>query len=47
MMSARPIAILREAIDGKVILRTGRRIPGVRPMAGVYAPIAVVSHGCG
>jgi isocitrate/isopropylmalate dehydrogenase len=37
-----PNAILREAIDGKVILRTGRRIPGVRPMAGVYAPIAVV-----
>jgi isocitrate dehydrogenase (NAD+) len=37
-----PNAILREAIDGKVILRTGRRIPGVRPMAGVHAPIAVV-----
>jgi isocitrate dehydrogenase (NAD+) len=37
-----PNAVLREAIDGKVILRTGRRIPGVRPMAGVYAPIAVV-----
>jgi isocitrate dehydrogenase (NAD+) len=37
-----PNAILRQAIDGKVILRTGRRIPGVRPMAGVYAPIAVV-----
>jgi isocitrate dehydrogenase (NAD+) len=37
-----PNAILREAIDGKVILRAGRRIPGVRPMAGVYAPIAVV-----
>jgi isocitrate dehydrogenase (NAD+) len=37
-----PNAILREAIAGKVILRTGRRIPGVRPMAGVYAPIAVV-----
>jgi isocitrate dehydrogenase (NAD+) len=37
-----PNAVLREAIDGKVILRMGRRIPGVRPMAGVYAPIAVV-----
>jgi isocitrate dehydrogenase (NAD+) len=37
-----PNAILREAIDGKVILRTGRRIPGVRPVAGVHAPIAVV-----
>jgi isocitrate dehydrogenase (NAD+) len=37
-----PNAILREAMDGKVILRTGRRIPGVRPVAGVHAPIAVV-----
>jgi len=37
-----PNAILREAIDGKVILRVGRRIPNVRPVAGVYAPIAVV-----
>ena len=37
-----PNAILREAMNGKVILRTGRRIPGVRPVAGVYAPIAVV-----
>jgi isocitrate/isopropylmalate dehydrogenase len=37
-----PNAILREAIDGKVILRTGRRIPGIRPVAGVHAPIAVV-----
>ncbi len=37
-----PNAILREAIDGKVILRTGRRIPHVRPIGGVYAPIAVV-----
>jgi len=37
-----PNAILRAAIHGKVILRTGRRIPGVRPMGGVYSPIAVV-----
>ena len=37
-----PNAILRQAIDGKVILRTGRRIPGVRPVGGVHAPIAVV-----
>lgn len=37
-----PNAILRQAIDGKVILRTGRRIPGVRPTGGVHAPIAVV-----
>jgi len=37
-----PNAILREAMDGKVILRVGRRIPGVRPVGGVSAPIAVV-----
>jgi isocitrate dehydrogenase (NAD+) len=37
-----PNAILREAIDGKVILRVGRRIPHVRPVGGVHAPIAVV-----
>jgi len=37
-----PNALLRDAIDGKVILRTGRRIPRVHPMAGVHAPIAVV-----
>lgn len=37
-----PNAILREEIDGKVILRTGRRIPHVRPMGGVHSPIAVV-----
>lgn len=37
-----PNAILREAMDAEVILRTGRRIPGVRPIGGVYAPISVV-----
>lgn len=37
-----PNALLREWINGQVILRTGRRIPGVRPLAGVHAPIAVV-----
>jgi hypothetical protein len=31
-----PNRILREAIDGKVIIRTGRRIPGVTPVAGVH-----------
>lgn len=36
-----PNALLREEIDGKVILRTGRRIPNVRPIAGVHAPIAI------
>lgn len=37
-----PNQILREEIHAEVILRTGRRIPGVRPIAGVYAPISVV-----
>jgi isocitrate/isopropylmalate dehydrogenase len=37
-----PNALLREEIDGKVILRTGRRIPAVHPIGGVHAPIAVV-----
>ncbi len=37
-----PNALLREAIDGSVILRTGRRLPGVVPVAGVHSPIAVV-----
>lgn len=37
-----PNRILREEMDAEVILRTGRRIPGVRPIAGVYSPISVV-----
>jgi isocitrate/isopropylmalate dehydrogenase len=37
-----PNRILREEIHAEVILRTGRRIPGVRPIGGVYAPISVV-----
>jgi isocitrate dehydrogenase (NAD+) len=37
-----PNAILRKAVDGRVIVRTGRRIPGVRPIAAVYAPISVI-----
>jgi isocitrate/isopropylmalate dehydrogenase len=37
-----PNRILREELDGKVIIRTGRRIPGVTPVAGVHHPIAVV-----
>lgn len=36
-----PNALLRELIHGSVILRTGRRIPSVLPLAGVHAPIAV------
>ena len=37
-----PERILREEIDGKVIVRTGRRLPGVAPIAGVHYPISVV-----
>jgi isocitrate dehydrogenase (NAD+) len=37
-----PNAILRKQIDGRVIVRTGRRIPGVRPLAGVHGPISVI-----
>lgn len=37
-----PNRILREEMHAEVILRTGRRIPGVRPMGGIYAPISVV-----
>lgn len=37
-----PNRILREEMNADVILRTGRRIPGVRPIGGVHAPISVV-----
>src|SRR5258706_7841489 len=36
-----PNAILREEIDGTVILRTGRRIHGRRPVGGVHDPISI------
>jgi isocitrate/isopropylmalate dehydrogenase len=42
-----PNRILREEIDAEVILRVGRRIPGVRPVGGIYAPIAVVRMAVG
>src|SRR5213083_2122967 len=42
-----PNAILRKQIDGRVIVRTGRRIPGVRPLAGVHAPISVIRMAVG
>ena len=42
-----PNAILRQEMDAQVILRTGRRIPGVRPIAGVHAPISVVRMAVG
>src|SRR5215467_12116166 len=42
-----PNLILREEIGGKVIVRTGRRIPGVVPFGGVHAPISVVRMAVG
>jgi isocitrate dehydrogenase (NAD+) len=42
-----PNAILREEIGGRVIVRTGRRIPGIVPMGGVHAPISVVRMAVG
>jgi isocitrate/isopropylmalate dehydrogenase len=42
-----PNKLLREAVDGRVIIRAGRRIPGVNPMPGVHHPIAVVRMAVG
>src|SRR5215510_8914012 len=42
-----PNRILREEIGGRVIVRTGRRIPGVVPFGGVHAPISVVRMAVG
>lgn len=42
-----PNALLRQAVDGKIIVRTGRKLPRVRPAAGVHAPISVVRMAVG
>jgi isocitrate dehydrogenase (NAD+) len=42
-----PNRILREEIGGKVIVRTGRRLPGIVPFGGVHAPISVVRMAVG
>jgi isocitrate dehydrogenase (NAD+) len=42
-----PNRILREEMGGKVIVRTGRRIPGVVPLGGVHAPISIVRMAVG
>jgi isocitrate dehydrogenase (NAD+) len=42
-----PNRILREGIGGSVIVRTGRRIPGVSPLAPVVHPIVVVRMAVG
>jgi isocitrate/isopropylmalate dehydrogenase len=42
-----PNRLLREEIGGRVIVRTGRRIPGVIPLGGVHAPISIVRMAVG
>ncbi len=42
-----PNRILREEIGGRVIVRTGRRIPGVVPRGGVHSPISIVRMAVG
>ena len=42
-----PNRILREEIGGQVIVRTGRRIPGVVPLGGVHSPISIVRMAVG
>lgn len=42
-----PNRILREGIGGKVIVRTGRRIPGVVPLAAIVHSIVVVRMAVG
>ncbi len=42
-----PNRILREGIGGKVIVRTGRRIPGVSPIVPLSHPVAVVRMAVG
>ncbi|MCB0876889.1 MAG: isocitrate/isopropylmalate family dehydrogenase [Solirubrobacterales bacterium] len=42
-----PNRLIREGIDGSVIVRTGRRIPGVTPIAGIHHPITVCRMAVG
>jgi isocitrate dehydrogenase (NAD+) len=42
-----PNRILREAIGASVIVRTGRKLPRVRPVGGIHAPISVVRMAVG
>src|SRR5919201_1258832 len=42
-----PNRIIREAVGGTVIVRTGRRLPGVPTVAGVHNPIAVARMAVG
>ena len=42
-----PNRILREGVNGSVIIRTGRRIPCVTPLTPVVHPIVVVRMAVG
>jgi isocitrate/isopropylmalate dehydrogenase len=42
-----PNRLLREGIDGSVIVRTGRRIPGVTPAVAINQPIVVIRMAVG
>ena len=42
-----PNRLLREEIGGRVIVRTGRRIPGVVPLGGAHHPISIVRMAVG
>jgi isocitrate dehydrogenase (NAD+) len=42
-----PNRILREEVGGRVIVRTGRRIPGIAPLGGAHAPISFVRMAVG
>jgi isocitrate dehydrogenase (NAD+) len=42
-----PNRILREAIGASVIVRSGRKLPRVRPVGGIHAPISVVRMAVG
>ena len=42
-----PNLLLRERLGAHVIVRTGRRIPGVTPLGGVHGPITVVRMAVG
>lgn len=42
-----PNRLIREGINGTVIVRTGRRIPGVSPFPGIHHPISVCRMAVG
>lgn len=42
-----PNALLRALTQAHVIVRTGRRLPGIRPLVGIHGPISVVRMATG